>query len=122
MNKYQQVDTLSGRFLSEFGFEGYPHVATLNRIISDPDQRFPGSIALDTHNKAVGHERRIMNYVVENFRIPKTFDLASYTHLTQVVQTEAMRCAYKTWRRDWKERKCGGVLVWQVNDCWPVIS
>jgi beta-mannosidase len=41
------------------------------------------------------------------------------------VQSETMRYAYKSWRRMWGEagqRKCGGALVWQLNDCWPTIS
>jgi hypothetical protein len=29
--------------------------------------------------------------------------------------------AYRGWRRQWGQaRKCGGALVWQLNDCWPV--
>jgi beta-mannosidase len=31
--------------------------------------------------------------------------------------------AYRGWRRQWgQERRCGGALVWQLNDCWPVTS
>lgn len=30
---------------------------------------------------------------------------------------------YRGWRRQWgQERFCGGALVWQLNDCWPVTS
>lgn len=30
---------------------------------------------------------------------------------------------YRGWRRQWgQERLCGGALVWQLNDCWPVTS
>jgi beta-mannosidase len=119
-NKYQEVSQLSGRFISEFGMEAYPHLSTTARMSSTPSQLYPGSMVLDFHNKGIGHERRMMTYVVENFR-PRT-DLASYTHLTQAVQAETMRFAYKTWRREWQHRKCGGVLVWQLNDCWPTMS
>lgn len=121
MNKHQEVSTLGGRFVSEFGMEAYPHLDTLHRMVSDPAQRFPGSMAMDAHNKAIGHERRMMTYVVENFRLT-SLDLAVYAHLTQVIQAETMRSAYKTWRRDWADRRCGGVLVWQLNDCWPTVS
>ncbi|KAG9257293.1 glycoside hydrolase family 2 protein [Emericellopsis atlantica] len=122
MHKYQEVDLLGGRFVSEFGMEAFPHLDTLHRMVTDPDQRFPGSMAMDAHNKAIGHERRMMAYVVDNFRLPPAFSLAAYAHLTQMVQAETMRYAYKIWRRDWQGRKCGGVLVWQLNDCWPTIS
>ena len=33
-----------------------------------------------------------------------------------------MTFAYRSWRRQWGDRRCGGVLVWQMNDCWPTIS
>lgn len=122
MNKYQEVSLLGGRFVSEFGMEAYPHLSTLNRMITVPSQRYPGSMLMDHHNKAIGHERRMMTYIVENFLIPPHLSLGVYTHLTQMVQAETMRYAYKIWRRDWAGRKCAGVLVWQLNDCWPTIS
>lgn len=36
-----------------------------------------------------------------------------------------MHYAYRSWRRQWGsagDRRCGGALVWQLNDCWPTIS
>ena len=36
-----------------------------------------------------------------------------------------MHYAYRGWRRDWgrkNKRQCGGALVWQLNDLWPVTS
>jgi beta-mannosidase len=47
----------------------------------------------------------------------------SHIYLTQLCQSEAMTFAYRSWRRQWgDDRRCGGVLVWQMNDCWPAIS
>ncbi|PTB64284.1 glycoside hydrolase family 2 protein [Trichoderma citrinoviride] len=123
MNKYQEAANMGGRFVSEFGMEAYPHLSTTRRMATDPGQLYPGSMVLDAHNKAIGHERRMMSYVVDNFR-PR-HDLGGYTHLTQVVQSETMRAAYKAWRRQWGSpgaRRCGGALVWQLNDCWPTVS
>jgi beta-mannosidase len=46
-----------------------------------------------------------------------------YIHLTQLVQAEALMFGYRGWRKQWgQNRKCGGALVWQLNDCWPVTS
>jgi len=123
MEPYQQLPNLGGRFVSEFGMEAYPHVSTLERCITNTEDRYPGSMAMDFRNKAAGHERRLLAYVAENFRI--RYDLAGFTHLTQVMQADAMSWAYKSWRRQWGvpgQRKCGGVLVWQLNDCWPTMS
>lgn len=39
------------------------------------------------------------------------------------MQCETMFYAYRDWRRQWgQSRKCGGALVWQLNDCWPCSS
>jgi len=76
---------------------------------------------LDFHNKADGHERRIATYLVENFRT--VTDLEGFIHLTQLSQAEALMFGYRGWRKQWgQERFCGGALVWQLNDCWPVTS
>jgi len=119
--KYQIFDTLGGRFNSEFGMEAFPHIDTVKYWCTDPAQLYPQSHMLDFHNKADGHERRIATYLVENFRT-KT-DLESFIHLTQLSQAEALMFGYRGWRRQWgQNRHCGGALVWQLNDCWPVTS
>jgi beta-mannosidase len=123
MIPYQRAASLSGRFVSEFGMEAYPHLSTIHRFVTDPSQRHPGSMTLDFHNKAAGHARRLATYLSENFLVP--VGLASYTHATQILQAETMRYAYKSWRRMWGvsgARQCGGVLVWQLNDAWPGVS
>ncbi|KAF2260657.1 glycoside hydrolase [Lojkania enalia] len=123
MKPYQQLPRMGGRFVSEFGMEAYPHLETIEKCISREEDRYPGSMAMDFRNKAIGHERRLISYVAENFQIK--YDLPSFTHLTQVMQADAIFWAYKSWRRQWGtegKRQCGGVLVWQLNDCWPTIS
>lgn len=90
---------------------------------------------------ADGHERRIATYMVEvrrhetpvcedvrasayvsqNFRT--RIELEAFIHLTQLGQSEALMFGYRGWRRQWGDaRKCGGALVWQLNDCWPTTS
>ena len=119
--KYQIFDTLGGRFNSEFGMEAFPHIDTIKAYCTDPSQLYPQSHMLDFHNKADGHERRIATYLVENFRTQTA--LEPFIHLSQLVQSEALMFGYRGWRRRWgQERFCGGALVWQLNDCWPVTS
>jgi beta-mannosidase len=123
MVKIQDIDKIGGKFVSEFGMQGYPHMETLQRAITQPKELFPGSMTMEFHNKAIGHSWRMAQYLHENFRLPADTDLASFAHLTQVIQAEAMRWAYKSWRMKWNDaRECGGILVWQLNDCWPGIS
>ncbi|KAF2825145.1 glycoside hydrolase [Ophiobolus disseminans] len=123
MEAYQRLPELGGRFVSEFGMEAYPHVSSLDQYVSRKEDMYPGSMALDFRNKAIGHERRLVGYVAENFRV--RYDIEGFTHLTQVMQADAISWAYRSWRKQWGapgRRKCGGVLVWQLNDCWPTMS
>ena len=119
--KYQMYDQMSGRFNSEFGMEAFPHYDTVKYYCGDESLLYPQSKVLDFHNKAAGHERRIATYVFENFRLRA--DLKGFIHLTQIAQSEALSFAYRAWRKNWGlGRLCGGALVWQLNDCWPVTS
>ncbi|KAI5272131.1 putative beta-mannosidase [Aureobasidium subglaciale] len=120
--KYQIFDTLGGRFNSEFGMEAFPHIDTIKYYVTDPAELYPQSHMIDFHNKADGHERRIATYLIENFRTTDT-SLEAYIHLTQLSQSDALMYGYRGWRQQWgKKRLCGGALVWQLNDCWPVTS
>ena len=125
--KYQNFDKLVGRFVSEFGMEAFPSVKTIDAFLpqgrNDPD-RYPQSSTIDFHNKADGHERRIALYLVENMRYGPD-PLEHFVYSTQLMQGECIASAYRLWKRQWKgpgREYCGGALVWQTNDCWPVTS
>ena len=125
--KYQNFDKLVGRFVSEFGMEAFPNIKTIESFLplgkDDPD-RFAQSSTVDFHNKADGHERRIALYLVENFRYAPD-PLEQFIYSTQLMQAECLASAYRLWKRQWKgpgREYCGGALVWQINDCWPVTS
>ncbi|PHH92539.1 hypothetical protein CDD83_6937 [Cordyceps sp. RAO-2017] len=126
--KWQNFDKLVGRFVSEFGMEAFPSIRTIDQAIlpgckDDPD-RYAQSATLDFHNKASGHERRLALYLAENFR----FDLDPleyYVYCTQLMQAECLATAYRLWRREWRgpgREYCGGALLWQLDDTWPVSS
>ncbi|ERF71787.1 Beta-mannosidase B [Endocarpon pusillum Z07020] len=119
--KYQIFDSLGGRFNSEFGMQAFPHLETVKSFIQDEKDLYPQSRVMDFHNKADGHERRLATYLAENVRTAT--ELEAYIHLTQLIQCEALTYGYRGWRKQWGEgRRCGGALVWQLNDCWPAIS
>lgn len=125
--KYQNFDKLCGRFVSEFGMQAFPNIKTIDSYLprgkDDPD-RYPQSSTIDHHNKADGHERRIALYLVENMRYGPD-PIEQYIYSTQLMQAECLASAYRLWKREWKgpgREYCGGALVWQINDCWPVTS
>ncbi|KAL1887764.1 Beta-mannosidase B [Sporothrix stenoceras] len=125
--KYQNFDRLVGRFVSEFGMEAFPSVRTIDQFLPDGKKdadRYPQSSTIDFHNKADGHERRIALYLVENFRYAPD-PLEQFVYCTQLMQAECLASAYRLWKRQWQgpgKEYCGGALVWQLNDCWPVTS
>ncbi|KAF9247262.1 glycoside hydrolase family 2 protein [Melanogaster broomeanus] len=117
-------DILAGRFVSEFGMEGYPNIRTVDHWLGgDQSERYPQSRLNNNHNKADGFERRLELYLVENFK--HSFDMESYVYYTQVMQAETLASAYRLWRRNWRGKGreyTAGALVWQINDCWPTTS
>ncbi|ORY26762.1 glycoside hydrolase superfamily [Naematelia encephala] len=118
-------DKLKGRFVSEFGMQGFPDLRTVYEWDDDKSQLFPQSRITVNHNKAVGggFERRIELYLIENFR--HAFDMPSYVYYTQIMQAECLGAAYRLWRREWRgegKEYVAGALVWQINDCWPCVS
>ncbi|KAL1937730.1 hypothetical protein VTO73DRAFT_12883 [Trametes versicolor] len=121
---WHKWDVLAGRFVSEFGMEGYPNIRTVDYWLGgDESERYPQSRTMCNHNKADGFERRLELYLMENFK--HAFDIESYVYYTQLMQAETLAAAYRLWRRNWKGRGreyTAGALVWQINDCWPVTS
>lgn len=122
MAPYQAYPDYAGRFVSEFGMQAAPDMATIESFTL-PAERFPQSRTMDHHNKAEGGPRRLMAYVVDNAPLPA--NLEEYIYTTQLVQSEALASAYRGWRRRWRGPggyAVAGALVWQLDDCWPVTS
>jgi beta-mannosidase len=114
---YPEYEKDNARFVTEFGFQGPANLATL-REVTLPRDRDPQSEVLEYHNKQVEGTERLIRFVAAHHRIPDT--LEDFVMKGQLVQGEALKRAAEHWRR----RKYGtaGVLFWQLNDCWPVIS
>lgn len=124
MDYYQNYDIMGGRFISEFGIPAFPDIRTVDYWLGgDTTQRYSQSKTNAQHDKAGAHERRFAVLMNENFRI--TSDFESHVYLTQLLQSEGIGQAYRVWRRQWKgegKQYTAGVLVWQINDSWPVTS
>ena len=120
---YQQYPRLGGRFVSEFGMHGFPHLRTVCAFAPDPATRYPNSRIMDTHNKSKGAENKMGRYLWENFRLPSS--MRGFIYLSQLMQSEALDYALIHWRRGWKgdgHELCAGTLVWQLNDSNPTTS
>ena len=106
------------RFVSEFGFESLPAMATVAAFAPDPADWNLGSPLLDHHQRCASGNARILFYLAQHFRLPRDFE--GLVYLSQVLQAEAIRVGVEHWRRE--RDRCRGTLYWQLNDCWPVSS
>ena len=106
------------RFVSEFGFESLPALATVAAFAPDQADWNLGSPVMDHHQRCAVGNARILYYLAQQFRLPD--DFPSLVYLSQVLHAEAMRVGVEHWRR--QRARCSGALYWQLNDCWPVSS
>jgi len=106
-----------GRFMSEYGFQGFPAYATIDSFASKKDQILC-SAALKTHQKHPRGFELIDLYMKRDFPVPESF--RDYVYVSQLVQAEGMKIAIEAHRRAMPD--CMGTLYWQLNDCWPAVS
>ena len=109
----------TGRFMSEYGFQSYPEMATIETFTT-PEDRKLGSPALNNHQKHGRGVEIIRKAMKEEFDYTRTDDLDEFTYVSQLVQAEGIRRAIDAHRS--QHDKCAGTLYWQLNDCWPVAS
>jgi beta-mannosidase len=106
-----------GRFMSEYGFQGFPDLKTLDSCLL-PEDRNLLSPALLNHQKHPRGMELIQTYMERDFKIPENFE--DYAYVSQLVQAYGIKKAIEAHRRAMP--RCMGTLYWQLNDCWPVIS
>ena len=123
MNPLQTSFDVVPRFVSEFGFQSYPSRELLEKYI--PASRLnPNSPDLHAHQKCKGTKPRrsgdetIQWFVNDTFRYPEGTD--AFFYLSQVQQAMEIRYAIASWRPT--RARCSGMLIWQLNDNWPVTS
>ncbi len=106
-----------GRFMSEYGFQGFPPLSTIDSFASAEDQ-YLYSPDLKTHQKHPRGFELIDLYMSRDYPVPGNFN--DYVYMSQLVQAEGITKAIEAHRR--AKPYCMGTLYWQLNDCWPVIS
>lgn len=105
------------RFMSEFGFQALPPLATIRTYAAEADWNMTSYI-MEQHQKNDSGNSLMVGQMLDTFRLPK--DFASLVYLSMVLQAEGIRYGVEHWRR-YPER-VAGILYWQLNDCWPVAS
>ena len=109
--------TVKPRFVSEFGFQSFPDLRTLEAVVPAKEMN-PSSWVMEHHQRSPLGNLLITNTLARELPIPKDFE--SFCLASQVNQAMAIRTAVEHWRR--LRPHCMGTLFWQVNDLWPVAS
>ncbi|HVX46396.1 MAG TPA: hypothetical protein VHC49_21060 [Mycobacteriales bacterium] len=105
------------RFVAEFGWQGPPAWSTLERAISDRPLRLESAVLAD-HQKATDGDRKLRDGLAGHF--PEPASIEDWHFATQLNQARAITVGVEYFRS--LRGHCMGSIVWQLNDCWPVIS
>ena len=106
-----------GRFMSEYGFQGFPDYSTIRKF-TNPEDRSLASPVMKAHQKHPTGFETIDEYLLRDYRKPKNFE--SYAYVSQLLQAKGIVSAIAAHRR--ARPYCMGTMYWQLNDCWPVVS
>ncbi|MBK7180851.1 MAG: glycoside hydrolase family 2 protein [Chloroflexi bacterium] len=105
------------RFMSEFGFQALPPLATIRTYADEADWNMTSYI-MERHQKNDSGNSLMVGQMLDTFRLPK--DFPSLVYLSMALQAEGIRYGVEHWRR--AQERVAGTLYWQLNDCWPVAS
>jgi beta-mannosidase len=105
------------RFMSEFGFQALPPLATISTYAQQADWNMTSYI-MEQHQKNASGNSLMVGQMLDTFRLPK--DFAALVYLSMALQAEGIRYGVEHWRRHMD--RVAGTLYWQLNDCWPVAS
>ena len=115
MEPFSSYQDHTGRFVSEFGFQGATSIHTFKEMGADVSGWLNDS-TIQLHQKhPMGYET-INTYMERDYGItPNSSE--DYVYLSQVMQKDALTTAIESQRRS--SPTCMGSLFWQYNDCWP---
>jgi beta-mannosidase len=105
------------RFVSEYGFQSFPELATIERFAL-PEDYDVHSPVMEAHQKNTQGNEIIREYMQREF--PEPADFETFLYLSQILQAHGIALGTEHFRRI--RPRCMGALYWQLNDCWPVAS
>ncbi|NVK66664.1 MAG: hypothetical protein HWE22_18875 [Flavobacteriales bacterium] len=106
-----------GRFNAEYGFQSFPEFSTLHTF-SDTNEWDLKSDVMKHHQKSYVGNNMILKHAKKLYGEPANFE--EFVYFSQLTQSKAVSMAIAGHRIDYP--RCGGTLVWQLNDCWQVSS
>ena len=76
------------RFLSEFGFQSFPSIKTIETFTDDPDDMNIFSYVMERHQRNGSANGKIMNYMQQTYRYPSDFRTVLYA--SQLLQADGI--------------------------------
>jgi beta-mannosidase len=105
------------RFSSEFGFQAFPPMETVEAFTAPGDRSLFNPVLLVHQKHPIGNEL-ILEYMERDYPVPASFP--DFVYVSQLLQARGMRTAFEAHRR--ARPRTMGSLYWQLNDTWPVVS
>jgi beta-mannosidase len=117
LRPYREMTKLKYRFISEMGFQSYPDWKTIESFTRTED-RGPYTPVMLQHQKSNNGNQVIDEYIKTDYKVPE--DFKKYVYASQNIAGTIMAYSVEHFRR--LTGFCMGVLIWQLNDCWPAVS
>jgi beta-mannosidase len=110
----EALTTNVGRFVSEYGFQSYPEMATLLEYAS-PEELAPGGVFWARRQRSYKSDKAIIDMAARyGMRVD---DKEQLIRVSQELQARAYGLAIAAHKA--RQPFCMGTLLWQLNDIWP---
>ena len=111
---FENFEKNVGRFMVEYGFQSFPDLRTLKKVISNNNLNLESLVMKNRQKSYIGN-KQILEQINNHFSEPTSFE--NFIELSQKTQAKAMQIAIQAHIK--KQPHCMGSLFWQLNDCWP---
>ncbi|ROP65570.1 glycosyl hydrolase 2 galactose-binding domain-containing protein [Curtobacterium sp. ZW137] len=114
---YRHYADWEPRFVAEFGFQGPPAWSTLTAVVHD-EPLDPDGHEMLVHQKADQGNRKLADGM--RGHLPSPASIEDWHWAAQLNQAHAIRFGMEWFRSRTPDNT--GMIVWQLNDDWPVVS
>ncbi|MGY2900108.1 beta-mannosidase [Curtobacterium sp. PvP017] len=114
---YRAYADWNPRFVAEFGFQGPPAWSTLTAVVHD-EPLDPDGHEMLVHQKADQGNQKLADGV--RGHLPAPTSIEDWHFAAQLNQAHAIRFGMEWFRSRTPDNT--GMIVWQLNDDWPVVS
>ncbi|MFT4662397.1 MAG: beta-mannosidase [Patiriisocius sp.] len=111
---FENFDKNVGRFMVEYGFQSFPEIATLKKVMSDTSLYLESPVMINRQKSYIGNGL-ISKHIEQYYDEPANFE--EFVSRSQKTQALGMKMAISAHKSN--QPHCMGTLFWQLNDCWP---